>query len=165
MKTLQRIDAARDQLNRTLTFFPRVDGKASVVLGVDTGLLAVLVTRALPYGQLGWVWVPLGLTLFLLAVSFWHLYQEASPSLEGGQESLLYFREIAKNTEAKYIDGWMEISEEEYVNDLLGQVWRNSEILKAKFDHLKYAFHFLALSLIPWAATLVMLSARPAVTS
>ena len=40
------------------------------MLGVDTGLLAVLVTRALPYGQLGWAWVPLGLTLLLLAVSF-----------------------------------------------------------------------------------------------
>ena len=103
---MEKISAARDQLNRTLTFFPRVDSKASVIFGINTGFLAVLATRSAIYSQLRLEWIPVGLTLLLLGISFWHLYKEAFPSLKGGQESLLYFNEIAKRTEAKYVETW-----------------------------------------------------------
>ena len=160
MKQLDSISAARDQLNRTLTFFPRVDSKASVVLGVDTGFAAVLATRAFPYANLRWEWIPLGLTLFLLGTSFWHLYREAFPALDGGHDSLLYFREIAKRTETKYIDAWKDFTDEEYLNDLLGQIWRNSAILTQKFHHMKWAFYSLALAIVPWIISLVVLTFR-----
>ena len=156
----EKINAARDQLNRTLTFFPRADAKASVIFGVDTGLLAVLATRDLPYSELRWEWVPTGLTLLFLAVSFWHLYREAFPVLEGGQESLLYFREISKRTEVKYIEAWGQLTDEDHLNDILGQIWRNSEILKQKFDHLKWAFYSLALAIAPWIVALAALTFR-----
>ena len=39
------LGSARDQLDRVLGFFPRVDAKASVVLAVDTGMLAFLVAH------------------------------------------------------------------------------------------------------------------------
>jgi hypothetical protein len=160
MEIADRINAARDQLNRTLGFFSRVDSKASVVLGVNTGVLGVLAARALPYSALRWEWVPIGLTIGLLAFSYWHLYKAASPSLDGGQESLLYFREIAKRTEAKYGAAWMSITDDEYLKDLVGQVWRNSEILTQKFTHTKYAFNALALALVPWLISLVALALR-----
>ena len=156
----ERINAARDQLNRTLTFFSRVDSKASVVFGVNTGLLAVLATRNLPYSELRWEWIPIGLTLLFLAVSFWQLYREAFPFLEGGQKSLLYFREISKRTEAKYIEAWRQLTDEDHLNDILGQTWRNSEILKQKFDHLKWAFYSLALAIAPWIVALAALTFR-----
>ena len=89
MTSMEKISAARDQLNRTLTFFPRVDSKASLIFGINTGLLAVLATRSAIYTQLRFEWIPIGLTLLLLGISFWHLYKEAFPSLKGGQEYLL----------------------------------------------------------------------------
>ena len=46
MTTEQRIDLAKDQLDRVLGFFGRVDSKASVVLAIDTGMLAYLVAHA-----------------------------------------------------------------------------------------------------------------------
>jgi Family of unknown function (DUF5706) len=150
--------AARDQLNRTLTFFPRVDGKASVILAVDTSMLAVLATRSWPALHFGWHLLPLGLALLALGVSFWHLYREAFPQLEGGQQSLLYFREIANLTESRYLEAWKASSDEQNLNDLLGQTWRNSQILRSKFDHLKQAYIALACATPPWAVTLVLLS-------
>ena len=38
---------ARDQLTLILSFFSRVDAKASALLAIDTGMLAVLATNAL----------------------------------------------------------------------------------------------------------------------
>ena len=157
----EKTNAARDQLNRTLTFFPRVDSKATAVFGVNAGLLAILATRGLLYSELRWEWVPIGLTLLFLVVSFWHLYHEAFPSLKGGQESLLYFREISTQTEAEYIEAWRQLTDENYLNDILGQTWRNSVILKQKFDHLKLAFCSLALAIVPWIVTLMVLVFRP----
>jgi hypothetical protein len=161
MSTLSsRIDAARDQLNRTLTFFGRVDSKASVIFGINAGLLAVLATRAFPYNALRWEIMPIGATLVLLGVSFWHLYAEAFPALDGGENSLLYFREVAKRTEATYIDAWKETTDEQYLSDVLGQVWRNSVILSQKFNHVKWAFNSLALAIVPWLVSLAILSLR-----
>ncbi len=160
MNNLDSINAARDQLNRTLTFFSRVDAKASVILGVDTGLLAVLATRAFPYATLRWEWIPIGLTLIALSTSFWHLFKEAFPVLKGGDGSALYFREVAKQTEAKYFETWKNLSDEQYLNELLGQVWRNSEILKQKFDHMRWAFYSLAVAIVPWVVSLALLTYR-----
>jgi hypothetical protein len=160
MNTPESINAAKDQLNRTLSFFPRVDAKASVIFAVDTSLLAFLATRAFPYGQLGWEWFSIILTLALMAISYWHLYKAAFPSLDGGQESFLYFQEISKRTEANYIDAWKKMSDSEYLNDLMGQIWRNSVILKEKYDHVKWSFYSLALSIAPWISSIVILSIK-----
>jgi hypothetical protein len=158
MVNSEQTGAARDQLNRTLGFFARVDGKASVVLGVDTAMLAVLATRTSSYALLRWEWIAVGLTLVPLAFSFWQLYREAFPSLDGGEQSLLYFREIAKRDERKYIEAWQRMTDDEYLKDLLRQTWRNSEILKQKFDHMKLAFYGLALAIVPWMISLALLS-------
>ena len=158
MTIIDSTAAARDQLNRTLTFFPRVDGKASVLLAVNTSMMAVLATRAFPYTQLRWELLPIGLAIVGLIASLWNLYRQGFPHLDGGQNSRLYFREIAGRTEAGYIADWQKMTDEDYLQDLLGQVWRNSQILKIKFGHLRNAFVALAFALVPWVVALALLS-------
>ena len=163
MEQGQIINASRDQLNRVLAFFPRVDAKMSVVLAVDTGMLAFLAAKIPSLTSLlPWEIAVALLPVALICGSLWHLYKGAFPSLEGGALSLIYFREIAKRTEAKFIDEFIKQSEEEYLKDMLGQVWRNSEILKEKFDHLKYAFILLALAILPWVVALIIFSSKGA---
>jgi len=94
----------------------------------------------------------------LLGISLCRLYLGAFPSLKGGEESLIYFREIAKKREQPFIDAFIAQTEEAYVKDLLGQVWRNSQILKMKFDHLTSAFNFMAMAIVPWLGSLVWLT-------
>jgi hypothetical protein len=152
---------AKDQLNLVLSFFSRVDSKASVLLAVDTGMAGYLASR-LPSAYVlrdWWMLIPL-VTFLLIGRSVWHLYKGAFPNLVGGNQSLVYFREVATRTEAKYIDQFMAQTEIEYVKDLLGQAWRNSEILSEKFAHLKCAFIFMALAVFPWVVSLAMFAAR-----
>ena len=126
MEKAHLIEATKDQLDRVLGFFPRADAKASVVLAVDTGMLAILAANAPSLQTFHWP-VLLGLIpTFCIAISLWHLYKGAFPSLKGGQSSLIYFREIAKRTEHRFIEEFMGQKEDDYIKDMLGQVWRNS---------------------------------------
>jgi hypothetical protein len=154
---------AKDQLNLVLSFFSRVDAKASVVLGVDTAMAGYLAGRmpslkTMPYWQ---TLIPL-VAFLLLGNSIWQLYKGAFPNLTGGNSSLIYFREVARRTEAKFIDEFIAQDETAHVKDLLGQAWRNSEILVEKFNHLRLAFVFMALAVFPWTVSLAIFAARSA---
>jgi hypothetical protein len=112
---------AKDQLNLVLSFFSRVDAKASVVLAVDTAMAGYLAGRmpslkAMPYWQ---TLIPLA-AFILIGISIWNLYKGAFPNLVGGDSSLVYFREVAKRTEAKFIDEFLAQDETTYVKDVLG---------------------------------------------
>ena len=87
------------------------------------------------------------------------LYRGGFPNLAGGEGSLVYFREIAKRTEHKFIEEFSAQSEKHHANDLLGQVWRNSQILSIKFDCLKLAFAFMALAIVPWLVSIFLFAA------
>jgi hypothetical protein len=158
MENKDLIDLARDQLNRILGFFPRVDAKISVLLSVAIAMLALLAGKA-PINELQWNSRPAlvaFLSLALIALSLVFLYQASFPRLAGGRRSLLYFREIAKRKESAFIAEFSEQSEEAYLKDMLAQVWRNSEILKQKYDYIKYSFIVLLCALPPWLIALAM---------
>ena len=99
--------------------------------------------------------LPAALAVTLLGASLWFLCKCAFPSLKGGTASLIYFREIAGRTEATFIDQFQKQTPEAYTRDLLGQVWRNSEILRMKFDALKIAFTLTAIAILPWLFFLI----------
>ncbi len=149
-------DEANQQLDRVLGFFPRVESKASALFAMNTGVLAVAALNFQPSDISVWfLALPAALGLGLTVASIFYVYRITFPDLAGGQGSLIYFREIAANTEANYIKRFRERNESEHLNDILGQVWRNSEILKLKFDAMKMAFTLLVFSLVPWAIFLV----------
>lgn len=158
-KTL--LSASRDELVLVLSFFARVDAKASVVLAVDTGMVGYLAAHLPGTDSMRW-WEFLApaLTIALLAWSFWHLYRGAFPQLKGGEGSLVYFREVAGRTETKFVDEFTAQQELAYAKDVLGQAWRNSQILKAKFDDLKYSFILMAIAVVPWTVSLANFALR-----
>jgi|SRR5271165_5402496 len=155
MDTSKLLSASKDQLNLVLSFFPRVESKASVLFAINTGMLAFLASHSPPIKQFSLLMeISASLTLVLLGCSIVVLYRGAFPHLKGGQSSLIYFRQIASLTEHKFIEEFTGQTEEQYANDLLAQAWRNSEILTAKFDCIKSSFVLTALALIPWVVTL-----------
>jgi hypothetical protein len=152
---------ARDHLTLILSFFSRVDAKASALLAINTGMLAILASNGPPVGTMSVLsYVLAGITVSMIAASLWFLYRVAFPALDGGHESLIYFREIAKRTESSFIDAFTAQDEVSRIKDLLGQAWRNSCILSAKFDALKRAFICVALAIIPWAIAVTMFSSQ-----
>jgi hypothetical protein len=150
-------DAAAKQLDRILSFFPRVEAKASFLFAMDTTLLGVIAINAQKSDFLIWYHTAaLALAASLLFGSLYFVYFCIFPSLKGGHSSLIYFREIAKLREAEYIAAVRAIDSDRLTEDFIGQAWRNSEILTKKFDHIKVAFVLTALSLIPWTAFLLL---------
>ncbi len=152
---------ARDQLTLILSFFSRVDAKAWALLAINTAMLGVLASKAPSFATMSaFTYGLAGITVALIGASLWFLYRVAFPALDGGQESLIYFREVARKTETAFIGAFTQQDECLRVKDLLGQVWRNSCILTAKFDALKRAFIFVALAIIPWAITVALFSSQ-----
>ncbi|MGB6659151.1 MAG: Pycsar system effector family protein [Xanthobacteraceae bacterium] len=117
-------ETAEKQLDRIMGFFPRVDAKGSFLFALNTGMLAFLFLNLRPTDLNAWfLALPAGVAIVTLAASLINLYRSAYPSLKGGAESLIYFREIAKRTEAKYIDAFTKQTDA-YVRDVMGQVSR-----------------------------------------
>lgn len=147
----QRTDEAKFLLQLVLGFFSRVDSRASVVLGINTGMLALLAGKLPRPEQFDWKMSIAIVAVVCLTCSYWFLFKTAFPDLKGGTASLIYFREISKRVESKFIEDFSNQTGEEFYKDMLRQIWRNSEILSNKFNTLRRAFIWMLIAVIPWA--------------
>lgn len=150
------LDISAKTLDRILSFFPRVDSKAPIILGADIGMLALLALNLPAKDAIDWYMTFAVIPIILLSVSLWHLYRSQFPDLDGGHDSLVYFSEIAKRTEANYIDLFLKQSNESHARDLIGQVWRNSQILHEKYNSIKNSLIFLGWAIPAWLISLGM---------
>jgi hypothetical protein len=163
MEKQKLFDIASSQLDRVLGFFPRVETKISALFAVDVAMLALLGVNAMA-GDLG-IWY---LALLYVAaasargLSIWFLYTASFPQLKGGNNSLVYFKEIAKRTETNYVREMRDSDIEAYADDILGQVWRNSEILTAKFHGVTRSFICTAIAVPAWFLALASASTHHA---
>ena len=150
------LDSASRQLDRVLTFFPRVDAKSNSMFAINIGILAFAAVN-LHFDDLA-IWyiaIPAVAGLALAATSLAFVYQGNFPNLRGGAGSLVYFSEIAARTEQNFVSDFIKQTSEAHARDLLSQAWRNSEILKIKFHAVKASFITTALSIVPWCAFLI----------
>lgn len=153
------VEAAERQLDRVQTFFPRIDGKASALFAITSGQIAIAALNLSADDWKHW-WIAVPGAVFMLC-SAWvvtQLYRCAYPHLEGGQRSLIYFKEIADMRESEFISEFTQLSDEGFRNDVVAQIWRNSEIAACKFRYLKQATAAAMLSLIPWSLLLISTS-------
>lgn len=111
----QRLTASKDLLVFVLSFFPRVEAKASVVLGLDTAMLSLLGITAPPIRSFDWSMIFAVIPVTLISASLVFLYLQLFPQLDGGHQSLLYFREIAKRNESQFMDEFLKQSDDAYV--------------------------------------------------
>jgi hypothetical protein len=153
--------AALEQLKLVLGFFPRTDTMIATVLGIDLGMMAVLVSHLPNVRDMTLLTCIALVPAVLCAGSLVELYHAAFPRLAGGQASLVYFAEIAARSESAFVAAFMRQKEGAYAQDLLEQTWRNAEILTAKFRSLRTSFHWLAAAVFPWIVALAILSITP----
>jgi hypothetical protein len=152
----RKLDIANVQLDRVLGFFARVDSKASFLFAFNTTTLGIAALNFdVPDIYKWYIAISAAMFLILVAIVFYLLYVCMFPHLNGGSQSLIYFREIAGRTESKFIDEFVWSTDEEIAKDVLGQVWRNAEILRIKFDAIKNAFIVTIISLIPFVWCLI----------
>lgn len=151
MNVRERLEAADRQHLLVHSFLPRIDSKVSALFAVVSGELAVLCLNITKQTLTTW-WtaVPLVIAVGLIATTVVYLYKCAFPHLDGGHSSLIYFAEVSKRTEAKFLIEWKNADADKLTDDILGQIWANSVIVCKKFRFLKIASITLASSLLPW---------------
>jgi hypothetical protein len=148
---------ARDQLGTVLGFFSRVDAKLSTVLAIDTAMLASLSASVPPVQRVSpWMAIAPVISAGLLVASYVYLYLGGFPNVKGGHHSMVFFKEIAACTESKFIEEYSNQTPDSLRRDVLGQVWRNSEILVEKYRSLPLAFVCMAVGAIPWSISLAL---------
>ena len=155
------LECAERQLDRVQAFHPRIDSKVTGLLAIIAGQVAVLALN-LNYGDLPVWWIAVPTAIFAAAVLYalFSLYRCTYPNLVGGANSLVYFREIAKLREAEFIEKYSALSRDEFKRDVVGQIWRNSEIVTEKYDHLKAATTAIMIGVLPWALVLAAIAIR-----
>lgn len=153
------LEALERQLDRLLTFFPRVDSKVTSLFAVTSAQLAVAALN-LTLSDLKVWWITGVLIAFVLCAAWVmvHLYRCTYPHLEGGQQSLIYFAEIVKKQPHAYVRAIDSVKLEAYREDVAGQIYRNAEILCLKYRFLKRATIGASVSIIPWSALLLATS-------
>jgi hypothetical protein len=109
-----------------LSFFSRVEAKASFVFAINSALLGTIAVHVQRPDLDKWVAVA-ALVVFsaCLSASYYFTYKSSFPNLEGGHSSLVYFREIAKLREPEYLKAFRSQTEEALVDDMISQIWRN----------------------------------------
>jgi hypothetical protein len=151
----EKIRVAEANLDRLLDWVSRIDAKSAVVLGGNTAMLGVLATLA-PAPHL---WTKQTVILGAISTvcpfaSLICVYLANYPQTKKPSTSLNFFGGIAKHTLAEYQKAFTELSSRDYLNDLLEQIHRNSEIVIGKFRALKWAYRALLIGVIPWALCL-----------
>ena len=130
------LEAVERQLDRVQAFMPRIDARVSAMFAIVSAQIAIAaINLQIDDFRVWWVAVPSVMFFTLAGFCVFCLYRCIHPNLVGGSNSLVFFGTIAKMREAEYIDKMRAVSEEEYIKDVLGQVWRNSEIVAEKYKH------------------------------
>lgn len=161
MNVADRLHFALDHLDRVQSFHGRIDARVAFLFALDVGMAAITVTNlsksvlhtclAIPaIGALACITASL---VYLMMTSCSHLETKSRPSL-------LYFGDIARLPSANYVKSAAEASEADLLDDALCQIWRNSEIVQAKFVRTQRAFLMTCAAAVIWLTFLLALTVR-----
>ncbi len=157
----EQLEAAERRLDRLLDWVGRSDTKFSVVLGVDAGMLGFLATSA-PPGAVPTAAIVVGaLAAALLVASLIFIYRGTYPRTKGPGGSLVHFGSVAGEDLEDFKERFRVCDARGHLDDVLGQVHRNAEILDRKFAELRRAYRCLLAAVAPWAIALYLLGVVP----
>jgi hypothetical protein len=147
---VREITIIEAQLDRVLGFFPRIEARINGLFGVNTLILVVgALNISVSDLKLWYVTIPGTVAVLALAMSYVFLFRANFPDVRGGAGSLIFFAEIQKRTETAYLDEVLACSDDDFRKDMIGQIWRNSQILCDKYVNIKKAIISTTVSLVP----------------
>lgn len=148
------------QLDRTSGFIPRAEAKVTALLPVAIAMLGVIAIKVPMDDPCSWRAVNAAAAAGCLAVCLYRIYRTVFPQLRAPRRSLIFFGTISDRDEQSYIDTIKAATDEELIEDAASQIWRNAEIVTAKFRHAKAAYHWLAAGLPFWLTFLVLVTLK-----
>lgn len=148
-------ERAEQLLTLQLDWVRSADAKVPPIFAIDLAMLGVI--TALINTISNWTICQAifsAFCLIFLCVSIIFLALGMFPRLSGPKDSYVFFEGIVKKSQERFIAEFRNLSDEVYMEDLLLQIYRNSEIAEIKFKFVKYAFISLFIGSPFWIATI-----------
>lgn len=149
---------AERSLAQMMEWIGRHDSRSAGLMAITMAMMGALSTAAPPLRQ----WTPLFIVIMALcAASFgfvlYQIMRGMIPRIRtSNKPSMSFFGTVAHMPQGEFVDRFVNMSEEAYLEDLLGQVYVNARILRSKFRCLKRGQVGLLIAGIPWVCALYM---------
>lgn len=154
-----RLEVAERHLAALQSFHPRIDGKVSAIFAVSSAQLALVAVNVTMDDFLIWYKASLAAAFIVITVAVHvNLYLSTYPQLAAGSRAFTFFGHVSRMGEAEFISEYTALTVDQLLHDFSRQIWRNSQIVAAKYHYLKIASISLFISLIPWTLLLAILS-------
>jgi hypothetical protein len=157
MNNIEKIEQATTILQVKLDWIGRHDTRIAFVAGVAIAMLGILANASASI--VSWnclLYIIFGLAAILLFISLILIYLSQYPKTKSQNSSLVFFGTIASLKLDQFKKNFKAMTDDEYLDDLLSQVYINSEILAKKFTYLKSSLIFLVISVIPWLGAIYL---------
>ncbi len=155
---MQKIDVVEKELTRLLTWIQTADSRISLILPVTTVMLGALAALAPPMAD----WSILSslttsIAVIFLVLSISCIAFASFPRTNGIKGSLLYFGGINSLELSQYKKRINQLTEDDYLDDLVNQCYVNAQIAEAKYAWIRKSLAFLFLSSAPWFFSIYLL--------
>lgn len=147
-------------LARNLAWVAAADSKVPSIFAIDMGMLGIWCALAPKMNE----WpvftaVLSAFTVLTLLASILSLALVAFPRLDGPKGSAVFFGGIVQHSEEVFLKKMRGGVSEEIFDDLARQTYRNAEIAKGKFAHVRWAIICMFASVPFWLASIALLYA------
>jgi hypothetical protein len=112
------------------------------------GVISALIPSPSSWTLLGGI--SASFAVFFLGLSVVFCAFSSFPRTSGPLGSMIYFGGITTRDLAQFNRDFCDMTDEQYLTDLLNQIYRNAQISQAKFAWLQRSIACLFLSLAPW---------------
>ena len=155
---MNKVDHLEKSLSRQLHWIQSADARIALILPVATAMLGSI-SLLIPDPDKWCISSAIfsSFTVFFLVLSIIFTSIASFPRTNGPKGSLIYFSGIQNREISQYQQAINDLNEENYINDLLGQCYVNSQIAHTKFTWVKRAMSCLFLSSLPWAISVYLL--------
>ncbi|UUO22414.1 hypothetical protein FGD67_03710 [Colwellia sp. M166] len=153
-----KIERAEKILQLQLDWVKTADAKVPALFAINISMLGVL--SALAKAATSWSLVSgifVVICASLLIYSIGNMAFTMFPSLLGPNTSNLYFGGIAKQSNEDFHEKIKQLSDDEYLDDLINQAYRNAEIAKSKYGYIKKSSVYLLLSFPIWLLSIYLI--------
>lgn len=152
------MDRIEKSLQRQLEWIKTADSKVAPLYTINVAMLGLLATLIKVTTE--WNCIKYSLifsTIIFLSISLIFLTRTLFPRLSGPHGSLIFFGEIAKLDIEEFSEKISDQTDDEYSNDLINQVHRNSQIATEKYQAVKHAFISTLIATPSWLISIFIL--------
>lgn len=147
-------------LDRQIAWIRASDAKITVLLPINTAMLAVLAAH-LAQAHLAPIHWALAIAASLpCLVSFTAAVMSVMPMRRQPGGSLLYFGDISRHEPKAFHERVRGLDEDAHLEDLANQVHHSAQLAQIKMRHARRSYYFLFAALPFWVAAIYLLN-RP----